>query len=89
MEILLYRVNAVSSTAWSVKGDDLEWYIVFKLVFSWKFGFSFVVQVMNKSFSYRNPFKALLAALESETIGMVKYDKLKERVRDIGVWNKL
>ena len=49
----------------------------------------FRVCVPNKSFNHWNPFVAILTALESESVGMIKYDRLKERVRCIGVWQHL
>ena len=89
MKIKLYEMIAKESSAWSVGGGDIDVYIKFELVFSLRVGFMFSVSVMNKVFQHKNPFKALLVALESETVGMCKYDKLKERLRDMDLWSKL
>lgn len=89
MKFKLYGMYFTEQTAWSVSGDDLELYIEINLHASFKRGVFFAVSVANKSFCHINPFKALLMALESETVGMGKYDKLKERVRDLGLWQKL
>lgn len=89
MKFNLYRMSAIETSAWARKPDDLEIYIDINLHVSFRRGFFFAVNVVNKSFCSRNPFKALLRALESETVGMAKYDKLKERVRDLDLWRKL
>ena len=89
MKINLYRMSFIETSAWSVKPDDLSCYIELNIFISLKHGIFFSVAVANKVFSSRNPFKALLLALESETLGMAKYDKLKERVRDLDLWQKL
>jgi len=89
MRINLYRMSALIMPAWAVKDGYLQVYIEINLHLGFKHGFFFSVNVANKSFTSRNPFSALLAALESETIGMAKYDALKERVRDLDLWSKL
>jgi hypothetical protein len=52
-------------------------------------GIWFSVNVPNKSFCGRNIFKLFINALESQTVGMIKYDRLKEDCRSKGLWNKL
>jgi len=89
MKFNLYRMSALSTTKWSTKPDDLEIFIEINLHIGFEHGFFFAVNVANKTFTSRNPFSALLSALESETVGMAKYDKLKERVRDLDLWSKL
>lgn len=89
MKINLYRMSFVETSAWATESGDLSCYIELNLFISLKHGFFFSAAVANKVFSSRNPFKALLLALESETLGMAKYDRLKERVRDLGLWQKL
>jgi hypothetical protein len=49
----------------------------------------FSVCVPNKTFNSFNPLTCLLNALESESIGMQKYSKLKEHVRKVNLWQKL
>jgi hypothetical protein len=82
-------MSAVETSAWARNTDDLEIYIEINLHVSFSRGFFFAVNVVNKSFCSISPFKALVMALESETVGMAKYDKLKERVRDLDLWRKL
>ena len=93
MKIVLYRKSYVEPVAWGY-GDDANLHairpyieITFSIFYD-RLPF-FGVHVQNKSFSDLNIFKALLRALESETVGMAKYDRLKERCRDKGFWNKL
>ncbi len=89
MKFNLYRMSAIITSAWATNPDDLQIYIEINLHIGFEHGFFFSVSVANKSFTSRNPFSALLAALESETVGMAKYDALKERVRDLDLWSKL
>lgn len=89
MKIKLWSKSFNTTSAWAVKSGDINSYIEISLILSRHWIFCFSVEVMNKSFNYRNPFKALLKALESETIGMNKYDMLKERLRDKDMWREL
>lgn len=91
MKILIMSKSFSSPLAWGTgkNGDDVEGYVKLELILSFPSIFHFVVKVPNKSFCYRNPFKALMLALESQCIGMAKYDRLKERVRAIKHWQDL
>jgi len=89
MKIKLYGMYFTETPAWEVSSSSLELYIEINLHISFARGAFFAVNVANKSFCSANPFKALIMALESETVGMAKYDRLKERVRDLGLWQKL
>ncbi len=89
MKFNLYRMSALITSKWATKPDDLQIYIEINLHIGFEHVFFFSVNVANKSFTSRNPVSALLAALESETVGMAKYDALKERVRDLDLWSKL
>ena len=40
-------------------------------------------------YSDRNPFKALMRAMEHETVAAIKYLRLKETLRENGMWRKL
>lgn len=89
MNIMLFKKEFIESTVWSVDGNDLNCFVEFELFFNRHVIFCFRVSVANKSFMYRNPFKALLKCLESETISSAKYNKLKERTREINAWGSL
>ncbi len=95
MKIRLYRKKFTCNSAWKVyQGDgldshDIHGFMELSLLLNWHWIFCFSMEVNNKSFNYRNPFKAYCKALESESIGMCKYQQLKERVRDVGCWGKL
>ena len=54
-------------------------------------GLGWIVKVPNKTFSVTgfNIFKPLLQVLESQTVGMEKYNHLKTRTRALGVWRQL
>jgi len=95
MKIKLYRKNFSCNSAWKVyQGDDqatndIQGFVEVSLLLNWTWIFCFSIEVNNKSFNYRNPFKALCLALESESVGMCKYQQLKERLRDKKLWQKL
>ena len=90
MEICIFKKHwSVPVAQAATDKDNTEAYITFSLVVNRYWGFVFKTSVMNKSFCYRNPFKSLLVALESESTGMAKYDRLKERLRDSGKWGSL
>lgn len=90
MQFTLFRKELEFPPAWA-HGENhvLHGSIYVTLHISRHKGFHFSVSVANKSFSDRNPIKALLRALESETVGMAKYDALKDRVRSMGQWKNL
>lgn len=89
MKIKLFSKEIKETTKWAKESGDLNAYIEVSIIVNRHVFFTFCVNVMNKSFCYRNPIKAILKALESETVGMCKYDALKERVREIGRWSEL
>jgi len=64
-------------------------YIEFIMWFDFKEGLRFSVGVPNVSFCFRNPFKAFIRILEHESIGMQKYQQMKEDSRNCGVYKKL
>jgi hypothetical protein len=64
-------------------------YIKVTMWFDFKEGLRFSVGVANASWCFRNPFKAFIAALEHESIGMQKYQQMKDDTRDCGLYNKL
>ena len=90
MELFLFKREYDVSPAWGVnRKDTVKSYITIRLIINLSVFFTFVVSVPNKSFCYRNPITALLKALESESVGMQKYDMTKERLRTLNFWQKL
>lgn len=89
--ICLFNKNFPTYTAYTTETNPycLENYIRFILVFSLTSLPFFSVEVPNKTFSSFNPFKCLFRALESQSIGMAKYTHLKERTRNLDLWNSL
>lgn len=57
--------------------------------FDFKEGLRFSVMAGNISSCEKNIFKAIWRVLEHESIGMAKYDCLKEDTRSKGLWKKL
>lgn len=57
--------------------------------FDFKEGLRFSVEVANISFCTRNPFKAFIRILEHESIGMQKYQQLKNDSRKCGLWKEI
>ena len=49
-------------------------------------GLYFIAKIPNKSFISVNPLTAMSDALESATVGDIKYLRLKERIRTRGLW---
>ena len=85
----LISKSFIETSAWAEDGGDLHASIDVKLIINWHVGFTFCVSVANKSFCSKNPIAAMLAALESETIGMAKYDRIKNKLRSSGAWKKI
>ena len=57
--------------------------------FDFKEGLRFSVGAGNITSCERNIFKAIWRVLEHESIGMAKYDCLKEDTRSKGLWKRL
>lgn len=90
MEIKIFEKNYDVYPAWAVNGEPkIPSYIRMSLILKWRFGFTFAVDVPDKTFFRQNPFAALLAALESENVGSLKYTALKNRVRELNYWTRL
>ena len=60
-------------------------YIKVTMHFDFKDWLRFSIEVPNISWCYRNPIKGILRVLEHESIGMSKYNKLKEDIRSKGL----
>ena len=86
-KVLFYK-EAESPLAWrsdykaKTKIESIMW-------FDFKEGLRFSVMAGNISSCERNIFKAIWRVLEHESIGMAKYDCLKEDTRSKGLWKKL
>ena len=85
---ILFSKDAESPLAWR---DDrkAKTHIELVLYFDFKEGVRFTATAGNISACRRNPFKALFRVLEHESIGMSKYDCLKDDTRRQGLWQKL
>lgn len=90
MEIkkILFSKDAESPLAWR-NDRKAKTHIELTLYFNFKDGIIFAVSAGNVSYNCRNPFKALFRVLEHESIGMAKYDHLKDDTRRKGLWQKL
>jgi hypothetical protein len=85
MKKILYKNEYRSGLFWGHKPEHLvKSYVEFSMYFDFKDGLRFCISVPNVSFCYRNPFKALFKALEHESIGMSKYQQLKDDIRRQG-----
>ncbi|MCD2345792.1 hypothetical protein [Clostridium guangxiense] len=71
------------------KEHRVKTYIKVILCFDFREGLRFTVSVANMSFCHRNPFKAFIRVLEHESIGMAKYQQMKEDTRKCGLYKKL
>ena len=85
--VLFYK-EAESPLAW--RGDrKAKTKIEAIMWFDFKEGLRFSVGAGNITSCERNIFKAIWRVLEHESIGMAKYDCLKEDTRSKGLWKKL
>lgn len=90
MRIRLYERNFSSLLEWAHREEDrVECYLIIELIINLHVLFTFSVSVANKTFNRRNPFAALIAALESESVASGQYDRLEDRIINLGLWNKL
>ena len=87
---VLYYKEYESPIAYGYKKEHkVKTYIKVTAWFDFKEGLRFSVGVANVSFCYRNIFKAFIRILEHESIGMQKYQQMKEDARSSGVYKKL
>lgn len=86
----LYYKEYESPIAYGHKPEHkVRSYTEINMYFDFKDGLRFCVSVPNFSTTYRNPFKAMVRAMEHESIGMSKYNRIKEDTRRCGYWKKL
>ena len=90
MKIKLFSKKFSSNIAWGLSDKDkVDGYINFYLVINKQSLFYFSINVVNKSFNSRNPMECIFKAMESESVGMQKYNALKESVRNNDSWKNL
>jgi hypothetical protein len=90
MKKALYYKEYYSPVAYGYKPDHkVKSYFKFIMVFDLKEGLRFTACVPNFSYCCRNPIRTVLRVLEHESIGMAKYNKIKEDTRACGLYKKL
>lgn len=90
MKITLFKKRWESPVAWATEDTEkLIGEIEYRMIFDFKNGLRFSVTSGNINSCTRGPLKCLFHVLEHEAVGMGKYCRLKDRVRIIGVWNRL
>lgn len=91
MTITLFKKIWTSPIAWasSKNPERLEGYIEYQMHFDLKQWLRFSATVPNYSSCTRSPFKCLFNVIEHSSVGMGKYQRLKERTRKLGMWQKL
>jgi len=90
MNFRLFQKNITSPTAWGIcKDDNVSTSISIDLCITRTSLFHFIASCGNVSCCYRNPFKALIAVLEAQAVGMAKYCELKDHLRNKSMWRKL
>lgn len=86
----LYYKEYDSPVAYGYKPEHrVKSYVKLEMYFDFKRGLRFSVTVPNCGFCYRNPLKAIYRALEHESIGMAKYNKMKDDIRACGLYKSL
>lgn len=84
----LFEKEYISKTS-KFQGDKIKTYIKIQVHFDFKEGLRYSVSVPNCSFCKRKLKDALMWALEHESIGMQKYNRLKEICDNKNLWNKI
>lgn len=86
----IFKKQWTSPVAWGVNGTPkIEGYIEYKMHFDFREGLRFSISIPNYGCCTRNPFKCLFLALEYADVGMGKYCRLKDHVRNLDLWKKL
>jgi hypothetical protein len=87
---VLYQNEYESPIFYGYKSEHkVKSYVKVTMAFDFREGLRFCVSVPNASRCYRNLIKAFLNILEHESIGMAKYNRLKDDVRNKDLVNKL
>ena len=77
----LFKKEYISKTS-KFEGTQIKTYIEIQMHFDFREGLKYSVTVPNCSFCRRKLKDALIRALEHESIGMQKYNRLKEICTD-------
>jgi hypothetical protein len=88
-KILYYREYSSPIAYGYTMENKIKSYVKIQINFDFKNWLWFSVTIPNVAIGNRNIFKALLMALEHESIGMAKYNRIKEDTRRNGLWKKL
>lgn len=83
----LYYKEYTSPIAYT--NDTVLSYVKIQVHFDFKEGLRFSASAPNIGYCDRSLFKAIFRVLEHESIGMSKYQRLKDDCRDKGLWKKL
>ncbi len=86
MKKVIYERHYTSTSKW---GQKIESYIKIERHFDFKEGLRYSVAVPNFSCCKRKLQDAMLWAMEHESIGMAKYNGLKERMYTANLWNMI
>lgn len=86
MKKVIYERHYTSASKW---GQKIESYIKIERHFDFKEGLRYSVTVPNFSCCKRKLQDAMLWAMEHESIGMAKYNGLKERMYTANLWNMI
>lgn len=90
MQKVLYCKEYDSPIAYGYKPEHrVKSYFRLRIGFDFKKGLRFSAEVPNFSCCTRNPIKAILRVLEHESIGMAKYNKMKDDTRACGLYKSL
>lgn len=90
MEKVLYYKEYDSPIAYGYKPEHrVKSYVKLIMHLNFKDGLWFSVTIPNAGYGNRNPFKAIFRALEHESIGMAKYNQLKDDIKAKGLHKNL
>lgn len=90
MEKIIYKKEYDAPMFYSSdRTKNVKSYIEIRMYFHFKTGLYFSVSVPNISYYSRNIFKAILKIIEHESIGMSKYERIKQDIRKLKLDNKL
>ena len=83
---VIYEKHYINNSKW---GQKIESYIKIERHFDFKEGLRYSVSVPNFCCCKHKLQDAMLWAIEHESIGMSKYNGLKEKVNDKNLWNSI
>ena len=87
---VLYYKEYVAPIAYGYnEKHKVKSYVKISIHFDFKEGIRFSTSVPNFSYCTHNPFRAILRVLEHESVGMSKYQRMKEDIRYLGKWKSM